>query len=120
MIKCKKVLNLKEQTNNYESIDRRILQKYIEIFEEQKNSKLIVEELNILKQAVNSNVIWDEIINIEVYTPDQTEYVYDFTVPDNQTFMIDNGIIVHNTLNTKHSAGVASKSNVTGGVPRIE
>ena len=34
--------------------------------------------------------------------------------------MEDNGIIVHNTLNTFHFAGVASKSNVTRGVPRIE
>ena len=34
--------------------------------------------------------------------------------------MTDCGIIVHNTLNTFHFAGVASKSNVTRGVPRIE
>ena len=34
--------------------------------------------------------------------------------------MTDYGIIVHNTLNTFHFAGVASKSNVTRGVPRIE
>jgi DNA-directed RNA polymerase II subunit RPB1 len=34
--------------------------------------------------------------------------------------MTDYGVIVHNTLNTFHFAGVASKSNVTRGVPRIE
>ena len=34
--------------------------------------------------------------------------------------MTDYGIIIHNTLNTFHFAGVASKSNVTRGVPRIE
>ena len=34
--------------------------------------------------------------------------------------MTDYGIIVHNTLNTFHFAGIASKSNVTRGVPRIE
>jgi DNA-directed RNA polymerase II subunit RPB1 len=34
--------------------------------------------------------------------------------------MLRSGIIVHNTLNTFHFAGVASKSNVTRGVPRIE
>ena len=76
--------------------------------------------MRILNQASNSNVIWDEIKSIEIYTPEQTEYVYDFTVPANQTFMTDYGIIVHNTLNTFHFAGVASKSNVTRGVPRIE
>jgi DNA-directed RNA polymerase beta' subunit len=46
--------------------------------------------------------------------------VYDFTVPGNQTFLTDYGVYVHNTLNTFHLAGVASKSNVTRGVPRIE
>ena len=34
--------------------------------------------------------------------------------------MTDYGIIVHNTLNTKHSAGVASKGIINAGVPRIE
>jgi len=34
--------------------------------------------------------------------------------------MEDNGVIVHNTLNTFHFAGVASKSNATRGVPRVE
>jgi DNA-directed RNA polymerase II subunit RPB1 len=34
--------------------------------------------------------------------------------------MTDYGVIVHNTLNTFHFAGVSSKSNVTRGVPRIE
>ena len=124
--KCGKELNLPGQSRNYgrwkkkESIGRRTLKKYIEIFEAHEDRKKIIDEITILNQAANSNVIWDEIINIEIYTPDQSEYVYDFTVPMNQTFMTDYGIIVHNTLNTKHSAGVASKSNVTGGVPRIE
>ena len=65
-------------------------------------------------------VIWDESINIELYTLDQRNYVYDFTIPSHQTFMTDYGVIVHNTLNTFHFAGVAAKSNVTRGVPRIE
>jgi len=122
--KCGKELKLPGQSRTYgrwvkkNSIGRRTLQKYIEIFEAEENKHLIENELNILKQAAESNVIWDEIKEIEIYTPDQSIYVYDFTVPGNQTFMIDNGIIVHNTLNTKHSAGSASKS--TGGVPRIE
>jgi hypothetical protein len=34
--------------------------------------------------------------------------------------MTDYGVIIHNTLNTFHFAGIASKSNVTRGVPRIE
>ena len=124
--KCGKILALPGQSRNYgrwakkETIGRRTLDKYIQIFESHPNALLIKDELNILNQASNSNVIWDEIVNIEIYTPDQSEYVYDFTVPANQTFMTDYGVIVHNTLNTFHFAGVASKSNVTRGVPRIE
>jgi DNA-directed RNA polymerase II subunit RPB1 len=123
---CGKTLNLPGQSRNFgrwakkESIGRRTLEKYIGIFESHEKANLITNQLAILRQAAYSNVIWDEITTIEIYTPDQSIYVYDFTVPGNQTFMIDNGIIVHNTLNTKHSAGVASKSLTTGGVPRIE
>ena len=124
--KCGKVLALPGQSRNYgyyknkESIGRKTLQRYIQIFEKHQDSYKINDEIQILKQASNSNVIWDEIVKIEYDTPDQNEYVYDFTVPENQTFMTDYGIIVHNTLNTFHFAGVASKSNVTRGVPRIE
>ncbi len=124
--KCGKVLALPGQSRNYgrwakkQNIGRRTLEKYIEVFETNEKADLIVDELRILKQASQSGVIWDEIINIEIIVPDQTDYVYDFTVPANQTFMTDYGVIVHNTLNTFHFAGVASKSNVTRGVPRIE
>ena len=123
---CGKTLKFPDQSRTYgrwakkESIGRRTLEKYIEIFEQNENVKLIANELAILKQAANSNVIWDEIVNIEIIKGETNEYVYDFTVPANQTFMMDCGIIVHNTLNTFHFAGVASKSNVTRGVPRIE
>ena len=124
--KCGKVLNLPGQSRNYgrwakkDSIGRRTLEKYIEVFETSENVGLISDELRILKQAASSGVIWDEVVNIEIYNLDPSEYVYDFTVPANQTFMTDYGVIVHNTLNTFHFAGVASKSNVTRGVPRIE
>ena len=124
--KCGKVLNLPGQSRNYgrwakkNDIGRRTLQKYIDIFEAHPDSNQILEEINILNQASKSDIIWDEIIHIEIINGDDNEYVYDFTVPTNQTFMLDSGIIVHNTLNTFHYAGVASKSNVTRGVPRIE
>jgi DNA-directed RNA polymerase beta' subunit len=123
---CGKTLKIPGQSRTYgrwvkkDSIGRRTLEKYIEIFEQNENANLITNELVILKQAANSNVIWDEIVNIEIIKGQPNEYVYDFTVPANQTFMMDCGIIVHNTLNTFHFAGVASKSNVTRGVPRIE
>jgi DNA-directed RNA polymerase beta' subunit len=124
--KCAKVLALPGQSRNYsyyknkESIGRRTLDKYLNIFKNHSESYKIQKELEILQQAVNANVVWDEVTDIQIYTPDQTNYVYDFTVPGNQTFMTDYGVIIHNTLNTFHFAGVASKSNVTRGVPRIE
>ncbi len=78
------------------------------------------QELAVQRESNLSDVVWDEIVRIEYYTPSQNDYVYDFTVPGTQTFMTDEGVFVHNTLNTFHFAGVASKSNVTRGVPRIE
>jgi DNA-directed RNA polymerase II subunit RPB1 len=123
---CGKTLQLPGQSRTYgfwknkESIGRRTLEKYYNVFNEHPDKELIKDELFLIEQAISSNVVWDEIINIEYYTPEQTNYVYDFTVPGNQTFMTDYGVIVHNTLNTFHFAGVASKSNVTRGVPRIE
>ena len=123
---CGKILKLPGQSRTYgfwknkETIGRRTLEKYYNIFNEHPEKNLIQNELLLIEQAVTSTVMWDEIINIELYTPEQTNYVYDFTVPSNQTFMTDYGVIVHNTLNTFHFAGVASKSNVTRGVPRIE
>ena len=47
------------------------------------------------------------------------KYVYDFSVEGNETFSLTNGLMVHNTLNTFHLAGVSSKSNVNQGVPRL-
>jgi len=104
--KCGKMLALPGQSRNYgrwakkNTIGRRTLEKYIQIFESHEDAKKITAELNILKQAATSNVIWDEIMKIEIHTPDQSEYVYDFTVPANQTFMTDYGVIIHNTLNS--------------------
>lgn len=125
--KCGKELNLPGQSRNYgrwkkkEAIGRRTLEKYIEIFEAHEDSSKIKSELLILKQAANSNVIWDEVVSIELYNIGEHDYVYDFTVPGNQTFMTDYGVIVHNTLNTKHSSGASNKNVRTNlGVPRIE
>ena len=125
---CGKTLQIPEQSRiyghykrkNITSIGRRTLEKYYQTFKSHEKAHLIENELCILKQAITSNVVWDEITKIEYYTPEQQNFVYDFTVPGNQTFMTDYGVIVHNTLNTFHFAGVSSKSNVTRGVPRIE
>ena len=122
---CGKILKLENHSAFYgrwankESIGRRTLQKYIGVFENNVNANLIGDQLTILKQAASSDVVWDEIVEITILKGTD-EFVYDFTVPTNQTFLTDYGVYVHNTLNTFHLAGVASKSNVTRGVPRIE
>lgn len=104
--KCGKVLELPGQSRNYrrwekkDAIGRSTLEKYIDVFEHHEKSNLVANEISILKQAASSGVVWDEIVEIERYTPEQTEYVYDFTVPGNQTFMTDYAVIIHNTLNS--------------------
>ena len=106
-----------------ESVGRQTLEAYIEVFEAAAASlprtSPVWEDIRALKSAVESNVIWDEIVSLD-YLDDPKEYVYDFTVPGNDSFMVDDAILVHNTLNTFHLAGVASKSNVTRGVPRLK
>ena len=59
---------------------------------------------------------FDKVISIEE-VPNTTNYAYDLTVEDTRNFNIYNGLAEKDTF---HFAGVASKSNVTRGVPRIE
>lgn len=59
---------------------------------------------------------FDKVVSIEE-VPNTTPYAYDLTVEDTRNFDCINGL---NLRDTFHSAGVASKSNVTRGVPRIE
>jgi DNA-directed RNA polymerase beta' subunit len=75
--------------------------------------------LDGLLQAIHSDVVWDEIVAIDTL-PDPLEPVYDFTVPGNDSFMVDCGLLVHNTLNTFHLSGVSTASTVTSGVPRMK
>jgi DNA-directed RNA polymerase beta' subunit len=109
-----------------ESIGRRTLGEYIEQFKEMMNVYVdpIVEQqvrtnIAIMESALDADVMWDEIVDL-VYLDDPKEYVYDFTVPGNDSFMVDDNILVHNTLNTFHQAGIAAKSAMTRGVPRLK
>jgi DNA-directed RNA polymerase subunit A" len=82
-----------------ESIGRETLVKYIKQLTESDTEGKIINEIEKLKQAAYSDVVWDEIISLDILD-DPKEYVYDFTVPGNQSFMVDCGVLVHNTLNT--------------------
>jgi DNA-directed RNA polymerase beta' subunit len=77
------------------------------------------DKMPVLRSALDADVVWDEIVEIE-RLPDPGEMVYDFTVPGNDSFMVDCGVLVHNTLNTFHGAGVSSFTKVTSGVPRMK
>lgn len=123
-----KILELPGQSRLYgrwakkDSIGRNTLTKYIEVFDEANKTKKSAKagaNLELLKQAACSDVIWDEIISLE-YLDDPKEYVYDFTVPGNDSFMVDTCILVHNTLNTFHLSGVSSASKAVRGVPRMK
>ena len=130
-----KLLKMPGQSRTYgrwlkkESVGRTTLQNYLSDFNEMfvltKNMlstdtyDTVKANLAALYSAANSDVVWDEIIDL-IYLDDPKTFVYDFTVPGNESFMVDDCIMVHNTLNTFHLAGVAAKSNVTRGVPRLK
>ena len=103
-----KRLELPGQSRNYgrwikkAAIGRRTLQRYINIFEEANKIKKYMDVngcIAILKQAAESDVVWDEIVSLD-YLDDPKEFVYDFTVPGNDSFMVDTCVLVHNTLNS--------------------
>jgi len=89
-----------------ESVGRQTLRDYISNFKEMMNVHMddyvticVQENIEILQSAVDSDVMWDEIVEL-VYLDDPKEFVYDFTVPGNDSFMVDDSIMVHNTLNS--------------------
>jgi len=109
-----------------ETIGRATLENYVQNFKEMMVVHVdpgvedqIIHNISILESALNADVFWDEITDL-VYLDDPKTYVYDFTVPGNDSFMVDDNIFVHNTLNTFHQAGVAAKSAMTRGVPRLK
>jgi DNA-directed RNA polymerase II subunit RPB1 len=74
----------------------------------------------IVPVLVGDSCQWEAITELEFIEGNPDEFVYDFTVPGNESFLVDNGIFVHNTLNTFHTAGSASKAQLTTGVPRFK
>jgi len=64
------------------------------------------------------NLAWDRIISIQSFKDEKYSYVYNISVEGNQTFLLRNGIIVHNTLNSFHQSGISVATVITG-VPRF-
>ena len=79
---------------------------------------LVNNEINIIERNddIMKDTIFRKIKSIEE-VPNTTNYAYDLTIETTRNFVIINGLEVRDTF---HLAGVASKSNVTRGVPRIE
>jgi DNA-directed RNA polymerase beta' subunit len=72
----------------------------------------------IMQQRVDlmPDLLFDKIVSIEE-VQNTTNYAYDLTVENTRNFDCYNGVCLRDTF---HMAGVAAKSNVTRGVPRIE
>lgn len=87
-----------------------------------KGSELKIGDCMPLDSNIIGNkdgcIVWDDIIKIDVIK-NYNKKVYDFTVPNIETFLLQSGIYVHNTLNTFHFTGVASKGTGMLGVPRL-
>jgi DNA-directed RNA polymerase beta' subunit len=110
------------------SIGRTTLEKFVSHFEsanedQHKTShayiiKCVDPAMAAVRTALEADVIWDEITDLEIIK-DNGDLVYDFTVPGNDSFMVNCGVLVHNTLNTFHLAGVSAASKAVRGVPRL-
>ncbi len=82
------------------AVGRETLRSYLKLFADEAAAKEIDidDNLELIHQAVNSDVVWDEIKSIDII--DTEELVYDFGVTGNHTFMVNAGVLVHNTLNS--------------------
>jgi len=120
---CAKKLGVPTRlVNNFtkrQKIGRSTIRKYTKLFESlaAKQDANIEQELSTMRRAAESDVVWDEIASVEYVEPEHRN-VYDFTVPDSETFATFDGLITHNTMRTHHFVGVA-ELNVTLGLPRI-
>jgi len=108
-----KILQFPDQSRTYgrwkkkEAIGRQTLAKYIGNFEARIQELTTqgvaihskgASNLDLLRSAADADVIWDEIVEL-IRHDDPNEFVYDFTVPGNDSFMVDCNVLVHNTLN---------------------
>jgi DNA-directed RNA polymerase beta' subunit len=116
--KLASLLNLKSSSKQE---NLQVISRHTPKYEYNKNTKFVPDEVNgeiVFKERNESyvDVLFDKIISIEEVS-NTTNYAYDLTIADTLTFNIYNGLALDDTF---HFAGVASKSNVTRGVPRIE
>lgn len=100
-------------------IGRETLRQWIKTFDlEAKKKNIPIEEnLEELKKAAYSDVVWDEIVSIKKVRA-SSNYVYDLSVEGTQTFTTFENVVTHNTMRTYHAAGALAKQ-VSLGLPRV-
>jgi DNA-directed RNA polymerase beta' subunit len=116
--KLARLLNMKLK---YKQDNLQVILSHNPKYEINKNATIIPNEVHgelvfEKRNDLYNGVLFDKIISIEE-VENTTIYAFDLTVEDTRTFNIYNGLAMEDTF---HFAGVASKSNVTRGVPRIE
>jgi intein/homing endonuclease len=114
-----KMLNMKTATKQQTCVDYVV--SYEHKYEYSKRATMVPNEIAgeiVLEDRNNryEDVLFDRIISIEE-VDNTTPYAYDLTVENTRNFNLYNGLCQRDTF---HLAGVATKSNVTRGVPRIE
>lgn len=68
------------------------------------SDKRETEEIRLLRTLGESDLLWDEVVEIREMEID--DYVYDLTIEDNHTFIAGiGGMVVHNTFIMKAAAG---------------
>ena len=110
-------LTIKEKQERLEILLKQDYFKYEYSLEDMKVPN-VIDGKTVMENRDNRflDLEFDQIVSIEE-VQNTTNYAYDLTVEDTRNFDIFNGLCVRDTF---HLAGVASKSNVTRGVPRIE
>ena len=82
-----------EYASSNRNPSRASLCKILKYFRANQQLDVTPPEFYLLEKLANSDVFWDEIVEIE---EGEEDYVYDVTVPDKGNF-IGNGVILHNT-----------------------
>jgi Intein/homing endonuclease len=79
-------------------------------------NKLSNDEKIILKEMIDSDIYFDQVVSIEEVTPSNT-YVYDLTVKNTKNFCLENALMMRDSF---HHSGIASMSSTVQGLPRMK
>jgi DNA-directed RNA polymerase II subunit RPB1 len=117
----KLVTILQNNEIDYKAENARLLMNYISKSKHGRKHNMIPNMINneIIMEERNGKM--EDTVFVKINTieevPNTTNYAYDLTIETTRNFVTKNGLCSNDTF---HFAGVASKSNVTRGVPRIE